>query len=388
MISASKNLRSILLLAAIVVTGAIVLLVWGAQPGRPTLDDRVRAVSAELRCPVCQGESVYDSPSGLAQSMRTIIRHRLKAGQSQTQIRSYFVSRYGDWILLSPPAAGIGAVVWFGPPVVVGLGLVVLVLVGASWIRRRDPARASVLAEAPTDRDEATFALDQLARMRAQGDLTAEQFDVERGRITASARGENDRTRTPAPPVTRRSWVQLSVMLGAAVAIAVSIFVAVQPRGSVAGSTSPSQVTLTFKGPADLVAAEKLVAEHPRQAWAWATLGARSLAHGDAHGARLAFEYTLKLHRLNATAAFALAYLDVGQGKSAQAVSVLAPLARNGATSARFWLLEGLARARLAGGRTAAIGDFRRFLSLSPHGALDVSVTQWIDDLAHGRAAP
>src|SRR6186997_3175590 len=73
-----------------------------ARSADTALEARTSAVAATLRCPVCQGESIQESPSALAQQMRAVVRDRLRAGHTPDQIRAYFVSRYGEWILLEP----------------------------------------------------------------------------------------------------------------------------------------------------------------------------------------------------------------------------------------------------------------------------------------------
>lgn len=79
------------------------------------LEDEARGIARDLQCPVCQGLSVADSPSQLATQMREVIRTRLEAGDSREQILSYFVERYGESVLLSPPRTGFTAVVWITP---------------------------------------------------------------------------------------------------------------------------------------------------------------------------------------------------------------------------------------------------------------------------------
>ena len=79
------------------------------------LDDETRRIGKQLQCPVCSGAAVSDSPSELAGQMRTVIRAKLRAGESEEQIVTYFVERYGDGVLIEPPRRGIGLVVWVVP---------------------------------------------------------------------------------------------------------------------------------------------------------------------------------------------------------------------------------------------------------------------------------
>ena len=97
------------------------------------LDEQVRAIASRLRCPVCQNESVADSPSELAAQMRALIRTKLEEGESTETIVAYFISRYGEWILLDPPRQGLGWVLWSAPAVILVVGLAAAV----RFIRRR-----------------------------------------------------------------------------------------------------------------------------------------------------------------------------------------------------------------------------------------------------------
>jgi cytochrome c-type biogenesis protein CcmH len=110
------------------------------QPSRPVEDQQVHEVAADLRCVVCQNLSVADSPSEMAAQMRAIVRERLAAGETPAQVRQYFVERYGDWILLSPPRRGFTLLVWVAPVLAVlgGLGLVTILL--RRWTSRRRAA--------------------------------------------------------------------------------------------------------------------------------------------------------------------------------------------------------------------------------------------------------
>lgn len=96
------------------------------------LDARAQALAARLRCPVCQNESVADSPAELAAQMRALIRDRLAAGESEEQIIAYFVDRYGQWILLEPPRRGIFWVAWLTP----ALALLAGTALAAAYLRR------------------------------------------------------------------------------------------------------------------------------------------------------------------------------------------------------------------------------------------------------------
>ena len=95
----------------------LTMLLWisasGALAG--SLEEQTLRVAAELRCPVCQNLSVADSPSEMATQMRELIHEKLKNGESPDQIRSYFVSRYGEWVLLSPARKGFNWVAWLLP---------------------------------------------------------------------------------------------------------------------------------------------------------------------------------------------------------------------------------------------------------------------------------
>lgn len=110
------------LLWAALVTGAVAWLVARGSPQARTLSERVEAIAQTLRCPVCRDLSVAESPSEIARQMRASIASRLRAGQSAGQIRASFVRAYGQWILLSPPASGLGWLVWLAPFAALALG--------------------------------------------------------------------------------------------------------------------------------------------------------------------------------------------------------------------------------------------------------------------------
>jgi cytochrome c-type biogenesis protein CcmH len=106
------------------------------------LDDGVRRVALQLQCPVCEGETVADSPSGLAADMRSVIRSKLVAGESDQQILDEFVASYGDSILTEPPKHGISLGVWIGPVVGIVVGGLIVALLLKTWRRASAPAAA------------------------------------------------------------------------------------------------------------------------------------------------------------------------------------------------------------------------------------------------------
>ncbi|CAN5489082.1 cytochrome c-type biogenesis protein CcmH [soil metagenome] len=102
-------------------------------PRDSALEARTSAVARELRCPVCQGLSIQDSPSELSQSMRSVVREQLAAGRSPDQVKAYFVSKYGEWILLAPAAHGFNIVAYALPVLVVVGGGLLIVLAVRRW---------------------------------------------------------------------------------------------------------------------------------------------------------------------------------------------------------------------------------------------------------------
>jgi cytochrome c-type biogenesis protein CcmH len=99
------------------------------------LETRARALSGELRCLVCQNESIDDSEAPLARDIRILIRERIGKGESNDAVRAYLVSRYGDFILLRPPFKPETLLLWLSPLFTLGLGVA-----AALYARRRAPS--------------------------------------------------------------------------------------------------------------------------------------------------------------------------------------------------------------------------------------------------------
>ena len=99
----------------------------------PALEARMLDITSELRCLVCQNQTIADSHADLAVDLRNQVRDMLKHGDSREQIIDYMTARYGDFVLYRPPLKPTTAILWFGPAVLMIAGLVVLVVV----LRRR-----------------------------------------------------------------------------------------------------------------------------------------------------------------------------------------------------------------------------------------------------------
>ena len=136
----------------------LVLLLWAGssaavQPGEmlaaPAAEARARQLSRDIRCLVCQNQSIDDSEADLARDLRGIVRERLKAGDSDDAVIRYVVERYGDFVLLRPPFKTTTVLLWIGPPVILALGFGILVL---ALRRRRVPADETPLTTAERQR--------------------------------------------------------------------------------------------------------------------------------------------------------------------------------------------------------------------------------------------
>ena len=112
-----------------------VALVVGSRPddGPRTTDDRVRSIAAELRCPTCRSQSALDSDAEVSRAMRDEIARRVEAGDSDEEIRAYFVSKFGKDILLRPEGRGLTALVWILPVVAVVAAVAGLVVAFRRW---------------------------------------------------------------------------------------------------------------------------------------------------------------------------------------------------------------------------------------------------------------
>jgi cytochrome c-type biogenesis protein CcmH len=145
------RIRIALAFAAVALLFAAVPL-YAQHPARHVNEQAVYDVAAQLRCVVCQNLSVADSPSEMANQMRAVVRERLAAGETPEQVIRYFVDKYGEWILLSPPRRGFTLLVWIMPAIAVIVGVGVVALLVRSWTRRRPATPRPVLNPAMRER--------------------------------------------------------------------------------------------------------------------------------------------------------------------------------------------------------------------------------------------
>jgi cytochrome c-type biogenesis protein CcmH len=120
------------------------------------LEARARIVSRDLRCLVCQNQSIDDSDAELAHDLRVLLRERIKAGDSDEQAKQFLVDRYGDYVLLKPPFKSTTLVLWLGPPLLLLFGLAAAFAVSRQ--RRLKPSAQPPLS------DEEKARLDRLLK--------------------------------------------------------------------------------------------------------------------------------------------------------------------------------------------------------------------------------
>ncbi|MBW3640440.1 MAG: cytochrome c-type biogenesis protein CcmH [Actinobacteria bacterium] len=387
-------------------------LVRGAGPdAAPTSRAQVDAVAATIRCPTCQGLSVKDSPSVLADGSRQIIEEQVAQGRSADQIRQYFVDRYGEYILLSPDPAGPGAAVWVLPAVVLaGAGALVL-----RWQRRGRAGRLALVgpgagvAEAAgvddaTDGDALlaaqafrTGTLDPddspagealrealVVRLAAETDELPDRAALHRAdlRLGAAYRRYTRRRAPAATPRTgragalpRRAVTALVAVLvvasaGTALAMAVRTRGAGDlPTGDLPGGSPAAAAAPAAPGLAELTAAAR---ERPDDPDAWLALG-RALDAGARFGPALAaYDRALQLRPQADDVAVLRAGVLVRAGSPTEALPVLEQLAGRYPDDPDTVLLLGIAQHKT--GAPAAPATLRRYLELAPYSSAAAGV--------------
>ena len=126
------------------------------------IDQKVREIAKTLRCTVCQTENIWESGAPLAHQMREAIRERVMQGQSTEEIRAYFHSRYGDYIMMEPPKQGINWLIWLAPFLLLFGGGALLWREVKGWVTRTRPSQPPP-------------ALDEASRRRIERELHENQ---------------------------------------------------------------------------------------------------------------------------------------------------------------------------------------------------------------------
>ena len=127
----------------------------------PLLEERVMAIAAELRCLVCQNQTIAESDADLAKDLRNQVREKLLQGQSEREIMDYMTARYGDFVLWRPPFKPITLLLWLGPVLLLLAGLLALYYrlarardAGAIELSEAERARAALLLDSPREMEE------------------------------------------------------------------------------------------------------------------------------------------------------------------------------------------------------------------------------------------
>jgi cytochrome c-type biogenesis protein CcmH len=124
------------------------------------IDLQVREIAKTLRCTICQNESIWESQAELAQQMRDLIKEKLTQGETPEQIRAYFLSRYGDYILLTPRKRGLNWLLWAGPFILLAGGGIFLYRTLSRWVK-----------QAQAEKKEAPPPIDDRLRKRIEAEL-------------------------------------------------------------------------------------------------------------------------------------------------------------------------------------------------------------------------
>lgn len=296
-----------LLLAAVAAVGWSVLTAPAQGP-----EERGRRLDAELRCPVCQGVSIADSPSPLAAQMRSLVRERIAGGATDEEVRAVFVERYGRWILLSPTTSGPDIVLWLAPGFVILTGSAVLVV-----LRRRRSEQVS----------------------------------------------GSDRAAVPArPPSTMARWAVLLVVAGA-VAVPLAVALGVRSPGAEITGRPVGQVAAL-----SLAELESRAAARPEDGALLTALAQAYLEAERLPEAMQRFQQVLLKRPDDIPALLGAAQVLIAGGRPDAAIGVLDRVVRDAPEVTDALLYRAIARAALEGPSSElARADARRFLESAPN---------------------
>src|SRR5439155_22544672 len=140
-------MKQLIALICISICFAVVVIAKDAQPNEdPQIEQRMKNLTEQLRCLVCQNETLADSRADLAEDLRKEIREQMKAGKSDQEIVAFLTQRYGDFVLYKPPVKSTTYLLWFGP--------FVLLFAGTGVLYRYLKKRRELIDEKPLTADE------------------------------------------------------------------------------------------------------------------------------------------------------------------------------------------------------------------------------------------
>ncbi len=138
-----RALRAVMVVLALAANSPAVAVQPGEMLADPVLEARARALSKELRCMVCQNQSIDDSDAPLARDLRVLVRERLTAGDSDTEVIDYLTGRYGEFVLLRPRLSWATLLLWLAPLIALGAGIAGVVVT----LRRRNSLAVGAASE-------------------------------------------------------------------------------------------------------------------------------------------------------------------------------------------------------------------------------------------------
>ena len=186
MLSAKRRIapQLLVLLAALAFIGAIWSYMALHNSTQQTLDQHVQSIASQLKCPICQGESVAESQSSLAQEMRGVIREKIQEGQSDQQIIQFFSDRYGTQIVWSPPLSGFGVLAWLVPIMLLLIGIGIVAMTLQNWHETSivpetaKSGRTSIKHPFTSDEEVDEMDEDEVVRYRAQLERELSEDDI------------------------------------------------------------------------------------------------------------------------------------------------------------------------------------------------------------------
>ena len=149
----ARRMLAILLALLLAAAGGLAIAADAPVPADAALEKRVLKLSEELRCLVCQNQTIADSHADLAVDLKNQVREQLRRGKSEDDVIKYMVERYGDFVLYRPPVKGATAFLWFGPAFLVLAGFAGL----SVYLRKR---RAMTAEDDPADAGLEDYDLD------------------------------------------------------------------------------------------------------------------------------------------------------------------------------------------------------------------------------------